>query len=639
MTLLFSSIANATLVEHLKPTEVESRLRSRIADLDVSFGANLFDLDLFEGIGLSARYRYEVEDSYLADFHTRIDRWRIRAKLNVGDILEADTPLYFNIDRNQEVYFVRQFKSKKKALLAMPYHLKQLPLTAKKALKGLKPGDLVSIPANMSVAFGAQASTSYLSGMYGISASANVYYILSGRFQVQVYRMKDNKVRLKLIAQTSKTAGTSARVKGDLSIFGVSIADKLVEKIFNVDFLKFSSNRKKGEQFIIDYIFDLNAPKAAQAYDQIMSSTYKFKDLSLFQEFIHSNGLGNRMVSTYELAEKVFQEDRLSEKKRVNRLFKGFNKFKQRARNLRLSLLIASFKRDKTFTKNRISFEKQDGEKQFFYYPVYNHYVRTKLGTGSIGTKGKIEKSMFGLVPTDRDGKDSGAEIKDFGFTYERKDKIFRRAEQANFIEFLKNHLHKDIFSEIDLKDFERYNGKRNSHVYFRLILKKTAFDVLSGMREKQIRRELKAFYKGRKELYADPLHGLLENVWNVINPKWLTEKSQLKKASKILFEVSNGSLSGKDRLEKLMELRNNFVFQKVGFAFIAEKLTTVELEKHMALTLTMQADDVERVDFKFGKIELSRLYFVLRHAHNAIMNRSFDLRLSQEEQDHLENK
>jgi hypothetical protein len=635
-SFLFSPLAQAKLSDYLKPGEISSRIRTEIADLDVSFGANLFDLDLFEGIGLSARYRYEVEPSYQAGFHTRVDRWRIKADLNLGDILDAaETPLYLKMKRDQEIFFVRQFKSKKKALTALPYHIKQLPITAKKAISGLTPGDLVSMPAEMTIAIGAQASSNYVTSLYGLSANANIYYMLSGRFQVQVYRMKENKVRLKLIAMTAKGVGTNAGVEADVSVFGISIANKLIEKIFEMDIAKLGTSVKKGEQFIIDYVFDLNAPKAQKAYDQILSSTYKFKDLELFQEFLYSNDLENRVISNYELAEDLYEEDRLSPKKRVNRIFKGFNKFTQKARNLKLGLLVASFKKNKTFTKNVIAYQSQEtnGMDKYFYYPVYNHLIRTRLGIGFLGTKGKIEKSLFGLVPTGKDGADIGAKMKDFGYTYELKDKIFRRDEQANFKEFLHNHLNQELFDQIDFKDFERYNGKKNARVFFRLVFKEAAFDSLKGTSERKLRKALKKFYKERKEYYADPIHGVWGRIWHAVNPKKLTERSQIKKAAAELYKIANESMTGKEKLERLLDLRKNHVFSKVGFAFIADQVPVEQLEKTMSVSLTITADDVERVDYKFGTLELSQLYYELRHAHNAIMNRSFDLRLNQEEQ------
>ena len=91
----------ASLSDHLNPKDIQSRIRSEIADLDIRFSADLFNLDLFEGIGLSARYRYEVEPSYQNGFHTRIDKWRIKADLSIGDMIGAsETPLYLNLKRN-----------------------------------------------------------------------------------------------------------------------------------------------------------------------------------------------------------------------------------------------------------------------------------------------------------------------------------------------------------------------------------------------------------------------------------------------------------------------------------------------------------------------------------------------------------
>ena len=56
-----------------------------------------------------------------------------------------------------EYQFYRQFKDPKEALLSIPYNERNLPYTAKRALKGLKPGDLFSFRGKMTLLFDATA--------------------------------------------------------------------------------------------------------------------------------------------------------------------------------------------------------------------------------------------------------------------------------------------------------------------------------------------------------------------------------------------------------------------------------------------------------------------------------------------------
>ena len=235
LSLLAISIATpviAGLSDHLSSSEIKKKFKHEIADLDVKTGTKLGDLDLFGGANLSAKYKYEVEASYKKGFHTRVDAWKMKFDLSPGDLIgeNVPTPLYFNISKNSEVVFVRQFKSKKKALTALPYTLKHLPLTANRALDELKEGDFVTIPAQMTLAFGARAAT--LASV--LEANGSAYYLMTGRYTIQVFRMKNDKVRLKLIALNSKAKGVSGGAEVDFKIFGISIVDKQIKKLVDL---------------------------------------------------------------------------------------------------------------------------------------------------------------------------------------------------------------------------------------------------------------------------------------------------------------------------------------------------------------------------------------------------------------------
>ena len=343
---VFSSNTYAGLSDVLKPSNIQERVRQEVADLDISFRVNLFDVDLFEGLGISSRYRYEVEPSYIANYHTRVDRWEVNADIRAGDILDGviESPIYLNIDRDSSIYFVRQFQSKWDALKAAPYLLNRLPVNADRAIKYLSPGDFVSIPSEMTVAFG--ASTGFLDQVDGINAEANLYYMLKGKFLIPIFRMTDNKVRVKLIAQKSNGIGGSSEIGAELEFFGVSILDKQIKRIFELDGLELGMGKGKGSQFLIDYIFDLSDANAREAYNSILSSTYKFKDLEVFREFTSNRELEIRLLSSYELADSISKDDADLENKRVERVFKGANDFDYDNSRIKLGLVLASFDRD-----------------------------------------------------------------------------------------------------------------------------------------------------------------------------------------------------------------------------------------------------------------------------------------------------
>lgn len=631
LTLLFLLVINtnsyASFFDFLKPAEISEQIKDEYADLDISFNVDLLDVDLFEGVGVSSRYRYEVEPSYMANFHTRVDRWEVKADLRPGDLLNDDLPVYLNIDRDSSVYFVRQFKTKKEALLAVPYSFNKLPLTADRAVEKLVPGDFVSIPASMSVVLG--SSSGFLDRVDGIDAKANIYYVFNGKFLIHIFRMKDDKVRVKLIAQKSSGAGINGEISGDVEIFGVSILDDQIDKIFDLDFIEARWSKGKGTQFLIDYIFDLKDERAKEAYNQILSSTYKFKDLSIFQEFIRERELEVRLLSSYELADTLAVEDQLAPEKRVERVFKGTNNFEYDRNRIKLGLLIAKFDRNISYTENLVSFEESDGSKHYYYYPIHSKEKKKKVGIWPLRYKEETFYSFFGLVPVS-ERRDEGSSYSDYGFTYDIRDKNFMQVEQVKFKQKVRDNIPKSLYETIDWAEFNDTTSHRSARGFFQIIFKAQAFKSLKDISFKELNKKIQEYYKNRLLLDAGPVHGFWSSVWRKLTIVKFKEKRQLKRiAKKLHYILSNKEITGKTKINALLKLREKSLFEKVGVGFLISLLDQNNLEDNLFITLKLHAFETEEITFKFGDQKFSDLYHELQYAHNAINNRSWDLRLS----------
>ncbi|WP_372652323.1 hypothetical protein [Halobacteriovorax sp.] len=627
-----SSTAFAGLGDVLKPSNIQERVRTEVADLDISFRVNLFDVDLFEGLGISSRYRYEVEPSYIANYFTRVDRWEMKTDVRAGDIIDEviKTPIYLNIDRDSSVYFVRQFQSKWEATKAPPYLLNRLPVSASRAIKYLEPGDFVSIPSEMTVAFG--ASSGFLDQVDGLDAEAEVYYMLKGKFLIHIFRMKENKVRVKLIAQKVNGTAGEVSVGADLEVFGVSIVDKQIRKIFELDALKVGLGKGKGSQFLIDYIFDLNDEKAIEAYNSILSSTYKFKDLSIFRDFVSGNQLESSLLSSYEKADVLSKEDRDLKSKRVERVFKGSNNYDYDNSRLKLGLILASFDRNNSYTENLVSYDSTDGERHYYFYPIHTKTKDKKIGISPFKYKESIKVSYFGLVPVEKE-EDIGSTFSDYGFTYDLKDKFFRQSEQVKLKQLIKDNIPKSVYNTIDWAEFNETEAHNSARGFFQVIFKAEAFESIRGITQNELHKRLLTFYKERELLSAGPVHGTWRRVWRAITILGITERRSLKKISTALYSAINDTeIGAKERVRKLLSLRENNLFEKVGVGFLVSLLPKDILEDKIFITLDLHARDTENIKLKFGDQKFSNIYNELRFAHGAINDRSWDLRMMSEE-------
>ncbi len=301
--LILLTSANAGLGDFLERSEIRQKVREEIADLDINFSADLADVDLVSGVNLAAKYRYEVEASYMDQYYTRVDKWDLKTGVNVGDIVDnfIEAPFSFSINRENSIIFVRQFPSKKEALKALPYSPKKLPLSGKAALKNLEVGDFVSIPANLNVAVEARASTTMVAPVV-LNANAGVYWVISGEFIIQVFKVDETHVRLKLISRRGYDRGTSAGAGLSFKLFGIRVLDKQIDRLFDRDLIQLGYAINPGSQFIVDYVFDLSNEDSEAAYDQILKTTLKFNDLVVMNKLDAASELKDKLISSFEKA-------------------------------------------------------------------------------------------------------------------------------------------------------------------------------------------------------------------------------------------------------------------------------------------------------------------------------------------------
>ncbi len=629
MSLLTINGASASLLDQLKPAHLHERIKEEFADLDVSLSLKLADIDIAEGVGISSKYKYEVEQSDIAGFHARIDKWNIKMDLHPGDILKdmIDLPIFLNINKGAEVHFVRQYEKKSEALKALPYTLAKLPISADHALK-LHAGDFVSIPTSMSIITGVQTSslTNY------INADAKAYGVFSGDFLVHVFRMKDSKVRLKVIAQRSQSYGADSTVKFDYKLFGIGVLDKQIERVFDFKLAELGLATGDGHQLIIDYVFDLADEGARKAYNNILGSSFKFRDVEIFREFLNERGLEDRLFSTYELADQLSAEDQNKDaNKRVERIFKGFNDYDKDSKKLKISLLLAKYNKNWTQLENHISFDNDQGERTSYYYPTFTYKKEQKIGVGPLSSKEKTIQTWFGLVPTKTD--EDWGDFSDFGITFDRKDQYFRYDEQVRFHQYLSDILPPVLFEKLDLGEWDKLGDKKGATAHVQVVIKREGFEQLKKYSQKEITEKLFAYYKNRKLVNLTVVDGFFKKLWKRLTLIKKEERSDIKEiGAKIYQFVNDNKLSGKARLQLIFNLRERHVFKNVGLAFMISLLDSETIEDNVYVNIGLGAKEVGSFEFTFGHQFNAELYKQLHYVNRVLNDRSYDLRLTNDQ-------
>lgn len=649
--LLFASILTATLSTHtasagfsdfLDHKELPKKVREEIADLDISFSADLVDLDLANGVNLSTKYRYEVESSYMDQYYTRIDKWDLKAQVNVGDIVEnfVDVPFSFTVDRKNSFFFVRQFKNKKEATKALPYTPKKLPLSGDLALKNLNVGDFVSLPATLNIAVSAGVSSTTTAPVV-LNAGANVFWIISGEFTVQVFKIDETHVRLKLISRRGENRGTSVETGLSFKFFGVRVLDRQIDRLFDRDLAELGYSINPGSQFIVDYVFDLQDAAARDAYDQILKTTLKFKDVVAINKLDGAEGLKDKLISSYEKADKLFAEDKnldLSER-RVSRIFKGFNDYKADSKHLKMALLVTSFKKDNTYTENKVTYIDKNENNLEFLYPTYQKYMETKLGRWIFDLKDQSFQNNFALIPR-LNLEDTKNKNPDFGVIFERKDKFFSGAEQKQVQKFMLGQIPPQIAEKLDIPEWKDGEKKTDSRIYFQLVLKAQGFDYLKAYSLKELKAHLLAYsVKKKKEHTFDSSNSSWSKLKDFLFINRFIKEERLENLAEDLYTIlKNENNNTEIMTRKLVKLNEHGIFDKIGVGFLISLLPQEKLANLIYLKVEMTGQDLKAVNYEYGKLNYRALYNELAQAQSRIANRGYDLRLTN--QDHeMENK
>lgn len=635
--LILLTSAQAGLGDFLERSEIRQKVREEIADLDINFNADLVDIDLASGVNLAARYRYEVEASYIDQYYTRVDKWDLKTGINVGDIVDnfVEMPFSFSINRQNSIVFVRQFPNKKDALKALPYSPKRLPLSAKAALKNLEIGDFVSIPANLNVAVEARASTSVVAPVV-LNANAGVYYVISGEFIIQVFKVDETHVRLKLISRRGYDRGTSAGAGLSFKLFGIRILDRQIDRLFDRDLVQLGYAINPGSQFIVDYVFDLSNQDSQEAYDQILKTTLKFNDLVVMNKLDAASDLKDKLISSFEKAEKLFSADKLLESKnrRVSRIFKGFSDYKANTKKLKLALLLTSINKDRAYTESKVTFiDKKENNLEFFY-PTSTKYMESKLGKWIFDLKDQSYQNNFGLIPR-FNAENTKERNPDFGLSFERRDKFFGSSEQRLVQKFLVGQVPRGIGAQIDFKEWRSAADKTDSRIFLQLVLKAEGFDYLKSYSQEELHERLVTFSLEKSNISVlDRAESEWDKLKDFLFITRYINQERLKNLSQEIYRIlKNEQNDSEIMLKELVKLNESGIFNKIGVGFLISLLPEEKLKDLIYVKLEMTAKDLKAINFEFGKLNYKALYDELIDVQSRIANRSYDLRVT--EHDH----
>lgn len=593
-----------------------------VSNISISTSVDILDIASSSSLSTDIKYKYKVEPSFLQNKFLRIDEWVMQTNLNVGDVLDLVSPVHFNVNKGSKIIFIRNFASHKESLLARPYFIDKLPYNAKTVMERLNVGDFVSMPANLTVNLGISSNEPVFP--YAINAGLGV--VASGVFTTNIYKVDENRVRLKLIAQTNNGSTGSAKMESKITFTGLSIVDDKIEKILEFDLFEAYKTKMNGEQYVLDYVFDLSNEQARLAFDAILNPKKKLYLSDLITKYSGVEYIENKLVSDYQLAEELH-----TKKNGVERIFKGFNKFSFKKSGVKVGFLFSKASAGKAYFKNNITIEDEFGIEHSFFFPNRIHFYEEQTRLLFLKRKDKFETSFYGLIPvTNSDNVDGVANL---GISHWREDDFLYAKEWKKVKQELVDLLPYDIVKDIDFYEFDNKTVKQNSKLKIQILFKEGIFDELGNVSFETVHETLKDLVKERNIITKTKLGKFIvkraRGVKQILGIDALSIYNFSKQLHKILTDPK---LDAAERVSKFLALPDSYIFKRYGTKLIYELLDQSKWSEYTYIDLELYANDTTRISYTLGKLEFSQIFKEILKANKEFYSPSNDMRIIVEE-------
>jgi len=662
---------NSSSFSNYSPKNLYKKIKKELLELDLHLNVDLLDVDLLDGISVAIQNRYESEPSYHNGYYTRIDKWDVKEKINVGEILETvfgDLPFGATIQPGNSVIFVRQYKDQLKARTALPVNPLKIPLNAKLA-RELEEGTFVSIPTylNLLTRIGPDvANTSF------IEASTGYTYLVSGEFITQIFKLSDNRIRLKAIYNTRKGPGLYFKICLDSQIdIASSLTNNLINDVLDFELFETNYDDQKGHMLAFDYFLDLSYPEVQRAYDAFMKSSLKFAPKKAKLIFRDQEKMVTSAISNLEPIHKIFMDDKdkPQEDRRVDKLFESSNNYNKKTFKISLDVKLFEFKTNNIKSSNYIIHTDRDEIKSFYQFDTFSKKSEFNLFFSIFDSK--TIKDSYALYRADQNRNLTELDNSDFGISFEKTDEFLSRNEQIQIKNYLFSSLPESIYEKIEWnkiispsKDYikqhrstERQNSfyttatQRDGKVHWQIHFHKNIFGILDNSNDQELSNRLAVYIKeyiGTGPSTQTRLESLFPSsvlaLHNTINDTdsdhglqlidlEFYKKRLIKLIRQYVNEQGDSKKSKKAKNQYLAKIQRNEIFEKIGIAFLTSFINEEDLENYVTFNLLWTSDEVaknlgENYTYTFGTTENCELYKNLIYQKGILENRSFDLRL-----------
>lgn len=628
--------------DFLTPTELGNVIRNQIAKQDIDTNLSLLSVSLLDGVNTSAHYRYEAEPSYIDSFYARYDTYSLAGDVQPSDwIRDLGAPFAFGFSAGTDIVFVRQFKSQKEAVTASPYWLNHLPASSQRALTNLTTGDFVSFKTHLNFVVSLQQSAP-IAGI--VSLAGATHALVSGEFDVHLFKVDNKHLRMKLIAVHDVGAGLSGgmTVNNGITLIALNVAGRELRRAWQVDLGTLSRDYDLSDLYMIDYMLDLSNPRVAAAYDVIMQKKAMLKTLEMFVPSSLQKQLQNALVTDFSELDNIYHEDKDKPKsaRSVDRLFKGSTIIKSVRDSFNFNIKFLRFNNNSLFAENQISTIDANENPQYFVFDTFSHSTGRRMPFHFFD---RSEYSNSDLLFT---SSPDHTPINFVGLFLNREIRAqsLSKGGLDDIKEHLKNTLPPSLYNQIPINhwDLSRIEGV---NVYFRheIYFAPEAVKAIPILSPAVLKRRYQDYLGTLTSVDATPSNRRVpvrdSEQDDPDRTKSFDEEQtfaqiydyDLNIISKEISIAFNPKLEVSARHDAFIRLKNNDLFVETGAGFLIYLLPKDRLHDLLGYSMVLTGRGMERISFNFGKPTQSDLYRAMLYIQDLLNARNVDLRLLQD--------
>lgn len=483
-------------------------------------------VEIAKGLNLGAKYKYESSRS-VGGRYSGIDVWDVNLAA-YPELFGATLPggVGGAIGISREITYIQQFNTQRDSVLRVPYDpITKLPLNSKIFFEKkknlftgeiepvLKPGDFIAYRAPMTFSLG-KGFNAIQAGHLGLTAGLN--YTISGEFDVHLFVMENNQIRVKILAAKSTTKGVSAGI--NLMGFN-SLGSLIVKKLLkSADVLAFYFYKSNSDLFIADYIFNMNQEEPKDIYNRIIGSKLHLFSLDAIKSqiltanpFASDGQTRDRMLANLDELNEMSVADlhKPYSERRILKLLNAHNESETTSHGININLLkILRLQQSESKVGSKITIyaNKNNSVKAQFKldgYSVSNSFeILPSLNIW--GDKGTTSNTLLTQV----DSNQSAIDFVGLQNTKLREDYTLKKREFDGLMQRIQKILPASIYNKLEKPDwdFGPKNKVNNAHIQQDITFNSDLFKMKSDIKPEKIREVLLEVLKHYGTLKSRPL-------------------------------------------------------------------------------------------------------------------------------------